>query len=119
MKNINNYITEAKYKNVKYYDYNTNKWLKTKVEFPCYSAFYIKVGHKGESETMYTITGNRGHIGRAYFQTIDEVKEAINKHLELNPKQQCVIVKQFEEDEGKIVMFINSKGKEIDLNEDK
>ena len=68
---------------------------------------------------MYTITGNRQHIGRAYFQTINETKEAINKFIERNTETQCVIVKQFEEKEGKIVMFINSKGKEIDLNEDK
>ena len=118
MKNINNFINEAKYKNVRYYDEKTNKWLKTKVVFPCFSAFYINIEQKGESETMYSITGNRDSIGRAYFQTIDEVKEAVNEHLELNPKQQCIIVKQFKEGEGKIVMFINSKGKEIDLNED-
>lgn len=119
MKNLNNYINEAKYKNVRYYDEKTNKWLKTKVVFPCFSAFYIDIEHKGESETMYSITGNRNNIGRAYFQTIDEVKEAVNEYIKLNPKQQCVIVKQLKEDEGKIVMFINSKGKEIDLNEDK
>ena len=118
MKNINDFINEAKYKNVKYYDEKTDKWLKIKVEFPCFSAFYIGIEHKGESENMYCITGNRDNAGRAYFQTIDEVKEAVNKHLELNPKQQCVIVKQIEEGKGKIVMFINSKGKEIDLNED-
>jgi len=118
MKNINNYINEEKYKNVRYYDEKTNKWLKTKVIFPCFSAFYIDIEHKGESEIMFSITGNRDSIGRAYFQTIDEAKEAINKHLEGNSKEQCIIVKQFEEGKGKIVMFINSKGKEIDLNED-